>query len=216
MRRRMLLLVAWLAVLAPCLYAQRMVAGPARVGPHFARGEHSRAFSYPLAWGDPFYSDYVSTAPVANQPPVVILQTPPAAAPVAPSPAPAQPLMIELRGDRYVRISGEESSEAQMIDPTAALASKPTRVSGAASHAVNDVTLPIAVLLFHDGHREETTSYTITDGVLYINASPYTGGPWIRKIELTSLDLAETISFNQSRGITFQLPSAPNEVLVGP
>jgi len=216
MRWPMLLSVALLAALAPCLNAQRMVAGRAHVGSHFARGEHSRAFFYPLALGDPIYSDYVSTAPVASQPPAVILQTPPSAAPVAASPAPAQPLMIELRGDRYVRISGEESSGAQIIDPTVALASKPTMVSTSASHAVNDATLPVAVLLFHDGHREETTSYTITDGVLYINASPYTGGPWIRKIELTSLDLPETISLNQSRGIKFRLPSASNEVLVGP
>jgi hypothetical protein len=216
MHRLMLLLVAWLAVLAPCLSAQRMVAGPAHLGPHFARGEHSRAFFYPVAWGDPFYSDYVRTAPGTNQPPAVILQTPPAAAPVAPSPAPAQPLMIELKGDRYVRISGEESSGAQMIDPTQALRSEPSNPSAPASHVTNDVQLPIAVLLFRDGHHEEATSYTIADGVLYISASPYTGGPWIRKIELSSLDLAETIRSNQFRGIKFQLPSAPNEVRVGP
>ena len=122
MRRLMLLLVALLAALAPCLHAQRTVAGPAHFGPthfgpHFARGEHSRGFFYPLAYGDPFYSDYVKTAPVASQPPIVILQPPPAAAPVAASPEPAPPLMIELRGDRYVRISGEESSGAQIIDP---------------------------------------------------------------------------------------------------
>jgi hypothetical protein len=104
-----------------------------------------------------------------------------------------------------------------MIDPTPALSREPSSPSPAVSHAANnEVRLPIAVLLFHDGHREEATSYTIADGVLYINASPYTGGPWIRKIELASLDLAETITFNQSRGIKFQIPSAPNEVLVGP
>jgi hypothetical protein len=215
MRRLMLLLVAWLAVFVPCVYAQRMVVGPAHFGPRFARGEHSRPFFYPLAWGDPFYSDYVNTAPVANQPPVMILQAP-QSAPVAPAPAPSQPLMIELRGDRYVRISGEESSGAQMIDPTLALRSEPSGPSAAVRHAANDVQLPIAVLLFRDGHREETTSYTIADGVLYVSASPYTGGPWIRKVELTLLDLAETIRSNQSRGIKFQLPSAPNEVLVGP
>lgn len=222
MRRLVLVLVACLVVLAPRGNAQRTVAGPphfgpTHFGPHFARGEHSRGFFYPLAYGDPFLSDYVRTTPVASQPPVVILQPPPAAAPVAASPEPAPPLMIELRGDRYVRISGEESSGAQMIDPTPALSREPSSPSPAVSHAANnEVRLPIAVLLFHDGHREEATSYTIADGVLYINASPYTGGPWIRKIELASLDLAETITFNQSRGIKFQIPSAPNEVLVGP
>jgi hypothetical protein len=124
--------------------------------------------------------------------------------------------MIELQGDRYVRISGEGSSGAQMIDPTLALGNNPRRLSTAAIHAVDAAQLPIAVFLFRDGHHEETTSYTIADGVLYISANPYTGGPWIRKIELLSLDLPETIRRNQSRGIKFQLPSAPNEVLVGP
>jgi hypothetical protein len=217
MRGLVLLLVALLAALAPCLHAQRMVAGAAHFGPHFARGEHSRGFFYPLAYGDPFYSDYISTAPIASQPPVVILQPPPATAPVAASPEPAPPLMIELRGDRYVRVRGEESSGAQMIDPTLALSREPSSPSAAVSHAANnEVRLPVAVLLFRDGHREETTSYTIADGVLYIGASPYTGGPWIRKIELSLLDLAETVRSNQSHGIKFQLPSAPNEVLVGP
>src|SRR5439155_10799664 len=135
MRRLMLLLVALLAALAPCLNAQRMAAGRAHFGPHFARGEHSRPVVYPFAFGDPFYSDYLTTAPVpTSQPSVVVLQTLPASALVAESPSPAPPLMIELRGDRYVRISGEESSGAQIIDPTVALASQPTRVSGAASH----------------------------------------------------------------------------------
>ncbi len=211
---RPLLLITLLTALVPSVNAQRMAAPP-HFATHFSRGGHARSFLYPLAFSDPFYSDYDTGYPAASQPPVVIVQPPPAAAPIT-DPSPAEPLTIELQGDRYVRISGEESSRAQMIDPTLPLGSKTRRLSAPAIHAVDAAQLPIAVLLFRDGHREETTSYTIADGVLYISASPYTGGPWIRKIELSSLNLPETISSNQSRGIKFQLPSAPNEVLVGP
>ncbi len=212
---RRLLLITLLAALVPSVNAQRMAASP-RFAPHFNRGGHPHSFLYPLAFSDPFYTDYVTGYPAAPQPPVVIVQPPPAAASITEYPSPAEPLTIELQGDRYVRISGKESSGAQMIDPTLQVVSNARRLSAAAIHAVDAAQLPIAVLLFRDGHREETTSYTIADGVLYISANPYTGGPWIRKIELSSLNLPETVSSNQSRGIRFQLPSAPNEVLVGP
>ncbi len=215
---RRVLLISVLAAFAPGVNAQRIVSpSPPRFTPQFNREGRPRPFLYPLFFSDPFLSDYASAAsPAAPQPPVVILQTPPASAPVAEAPAPAQPLMIELQGDRYVRISGEESSGAQMIDPTLASGGKPRNLPAAVIHVVDTTQLPIAVLLFRDGHHEETTSYTIADGVLYINSSPYTGGPWIRKIELSLLDLPETIRSNQARGIKFRLPSASNEVLVGP
>jgi hypothetical protein len=208
-------LIALLTVLAPSANAQRMLsASPRFGGPHFNRSGHPRTFAYPLGFSEPFYYDYVKTEIPA--PPVVSLQRPETRVSASDFPSPAQPLMIELRGDQYVRLSGTETSSAQIIDPAVTLASKSTSMSRTASHVVNEAPLPIVVLHFHDGHREETTSYTITDGVLYINASPYTVGPWIRKIELTSLNLPETINSNQSRGIRFHVPSAPNEVVVGP
>ena len=76
--------------------------------------------------------------------------------------------------------------------------------------------LPPAVLIFRDGHREEASEYTIADGVLYTRADYYTTGSWTRKIELSSLNLSETAKSNESRGIKFQIPSSPNEVIVRP
>src|SRR5258706_989288 len=108
---RPLLLIALLAPLTPYVSAQRMVSA----SPHFAsglhRGGHQRVFFYPLGFSDPFYSDYLSTAgyPAASQPPVVIMQAPPAAPEPDHFPSPAQPLMIELQGDHYVRVSGPEA-----------------------------------------------------------------------------------------------------------
>jgi len=213
---RSLLLITLLAA-APCMNAQRM----ASASPHFARsnqrGGHPRSFFEPLAFYDPFYSDYLSSTgyPVESQPPVIVVQTALAAAPELP-PSPTQPLMIELQGDRYVRLSGEEGSGTQMIDPTANALRRHNRLTIAAIPPAAGSDQAPAVLVFRDGHREEVSDYTITGGILYTAGDPYTGGSWIRQVELSSLDLPETAKSNHSRGVTFQLPSAPNEVIVRP
>jgi hypothetical protein len=220
---RRLLLIPLLAALTLCVSAQRM-ASTAR--PHFASrfhdGAHPRSsFFYSLGFSDSFYADYLPSTgySAASAPPVIILQPPSTAAP-APSPAPASPLMIELRGDRYVQMSGPESSGAEMILPeTFDPAPNPPRRSQGPSAAIHTVAAPKlapAILVFRDGHREETSDYTIADGVLYTRSDYYSNGSWNRKIELSSLDLSETIKSNQSRGIRFQLPSFPNEVIVRP
>jgi hypothetical protein len=73
-----------------------------------------------------------------------------------------------------------------------------------------------AVLVYRDGHRQETSSYTIADGILYASADYATTGAWNQKIALSSLNVPETVATNSSRGLHFQLPAAPNEVIVGP
>jgi hypothetical protein len=213
----------------PCIHAQRMVSS----SPHFAGGHnpggHARSFFYPLGFSDPFYSDYVSAMgyPVASQPPVIILQAPPAAATEPErSSSPNEPLMIELQGDRYVQVSGEETSGTQMgteigtevktIDPLPNTSRRPEQSSGNAAHAVSTREIPPAILVFRDGHREQVSDYTIADGILYAHSDYFTTGSWNRKIELSSLNLGETLKSNQSQGVRFQLPSAPNEVIVGP
>jgi hypothetical protein len=178
---------------------------------------------YPVPFGDPFYSDYLSSTgyPVASQPPMIFLQAPPAH---VPDPAPVQPLLIELRGDRYVRVSGSETPGAEMISPeTIAPIPDPPRREARnderaypSTHAATTTEVPPAILIFRDGHREETSDYTIANGVLYTRSDYYTSGSWTRKIELSSLDLSETLKSNQSRGVRFQLPSFPNEIIVRP
>ena len=222
-----LLLITFLAALAPCANAQRMVASSPRFAPGFNRGGHPHSYFYPLDFSELFYSDDLSSTgyPVASQPQVVIVQAPQAEAPVSSLPAPAQPLMFELRGDRYVRVSSPEMSGTGMSAPT--LADQPTTDQLPASarqpqrpwtttiHAVASADLPPVVLVFRDGHREEASDYTIADGVLYTRGD-YSTGSWNRKIELSSLNLPETLKANQSRGVRFQLPSSPNEVIVRP
>lgn len=221
MRRLLFIVVVMLTALTPCVSAQRFSGGAAHFSsgfPHF--GGHSR-FAYPLGFADPFYADYLSGVgyPAAYPPPVIVVQSQaaPAGDPNAAHPTPpAQPLTIELRGDRYVRINSDDTSGAETID----VASPPAvRGSGApdfsARPATAHETQPV-VLVFRDGHREEVSEYTIAGGMLYTRGDFYANGSWTRSIDLATLNLSETLDSNQSRGVPFQLPSAPNEIIVRP
>jgi hypothetical protein len=220
------LLLLVFAAVSPCLNAQRTASGYSHFGGSYNRGGHARSSFFPLAFSDLYYSnDLFSTGyPVASQPPVIVLQVPWAATAAPERPSQTQPLMIELQGDRYVQVSGGEmsgASGAQMIgsertDPIPHVSRQRERASAGENPAVVANQMAPAVLVFHDGHREEVSEYTIADGALYTSGDPYSGGSWNRKIELSSLNLPETIKSNQSRGVRFQLPAAPNEVIVGP
>jgi hypothetical protein len=220
---RRLFLISLLATFAPCVNAQRMSHASPRFASGFSRGSIAHSSFYPLAFSDPFYSDYLYSTgyPVASQPPMIFVQAPPAAAP-APErfSAPAEPLMIELRGDRYVRVRGPESSGAELIDREMIDRERTDRMRDSQPRPGRQPAAPPAaspaILIFRDGHREEISDYTIADGMLYTHADYYTTGSWNRKINISSLNLPETIASNQSRGAHFQLPSSPNEVIVGP
>jgi hypothetical protein len=213
---RKLALIALLAALAQNMSAQRMGGGP-HFAAHFgsqgaAFGRHS--FAYPLPFfTDGLYSDAVYAPGYAYgyAPPAVVIMQAPQAAPPDPVQPPAQPLLIELQGDRYVRISGEGESGAQMIDQGSVSAnslevSRPTPIREATP----------AVLVFRDGHSEEVYDYTITNGTLYARANYYSDGSSNQKIGLSSLNLPETVAANRTRGVKFQLPTTANEVIVGP
>jgi len=209
--------------LLPALLLALPVTGAAqRMGPahfpgvtnfHGAHIEH-RAFrgGYYPGFFDSFYADdrYRAGYTVPSLPQVVVVQPPAPAAPPEPPPSPSQPLMIELQGDRYVQISGDQPSRAQMID-SGAPAKLVTRADASPSP-----TPAVAVLIFRDGHREEVTGYTIADSCLYVTSNYTRTGYWIQKIELSALNLPDTIAANSSHDHKFQLPSSPNEVIVGP
>ena len=181
---------------------------PARatfLGTHDGRfGPRHNRYLFP--YFDPFFADYLSTGyPAASDQPVVIMQAPPAAAAEEKAPAPAQPLMIELRGNHFVTVSGDTDSGAQTIDEPIA----PEPAPAAPQYKVTS-------LVFRDGHQEQVSNYTIVGGVLYASADYVNAGAWIRKVDLTSLNLPETIASNQSQGVQFRVPQSPNEVIVGP
>ncbi|MFZ0734457.1 MAG: hypothetical protein WAM79_19205 [Candidatus Sulfotelmatobacter sp.] len=222
---RLLAILTLLSAFALPVVAQRVAYGVPpysgrfisrlQVGSHF---HHDRGFSgdfySPFGYGffpPDLYADDVATSQPSQ--PVVVMQVLPAPAPVAEAPVPsAQPLMIELQGDRYVQVSGSEGSSSQTIDQTPPRASVRTEPVRAQRPQQNSAVL----LVFRDGHSEEISSYTIENGILYSSADFYTAGSWNREIELSSLNLPETLSSNHSRGVPFMLPTAPNEVVVGP
>lgn len=205
------------AVLPIALHAQRISSGR-----HFAPGHSGnagsfagrRSFAYPAGFFPAYYDDALldSGYPVASQPPLIMMPYPPAQE-LSPQPVstPMQPLMIELQGGRYVRISGDDDSRAEIINGNAVQADS---ASGSRVTARNE--LPAAILVYRDGHQQEVNDYTIADGMLYAPGNFYADGAWTKKIELSALNLPETVKANQSRGIRFLLPTAPNEVIVGP
>lgn len=208
---RKLALIALLFALPSFGWAQRMGAAhfSGRPGPFFSHA--NRSGLYP-GFSD-LYSDYFSGYPGSSQPTYLVLQSPPVS---VPTPAPSDALMIELQGNRYVQISPAQASQAQadhaeLIDanPAPSAPSYPTPRSSPPPQ-------PTTVLIFRDGHRQEISGYTITNGTLYASSDFYRSGSWNQKIELSALNLSDTADTNQSRGVPFRIPSASNEVIVGP
>jgi hypothetical protein len=133
------------------------------------------------------------------------------------APKPASPLLIELQGNRYVRISGE-SSTAQVVNPSTALqgARLQEEVAPAEAASAPHAEPPPTVFVFRDGHQEESSDYSIVGGIIYASANYWTEGSWSKKIPVAELDLPATLRANEKRGVHFVLPSAPNQVVTRP
>ena len=223
-----LALAALLTVLAPSATAQRTTHTARRFNSPtanhaFGQGAHPSAFrrsSPRTSLPFPFLGDFLSLEdlysagyPVASQPPVFLLQA--ARALSAPSDFPSQPrnepatktqpLMIERQNGHYVRLTttpanGQPLSLENDKNPTPAATA----------------TLPPALLIFRDGHTEEVRDYSIADGTLYVRGDYYTDGYWNKKINLTALNVPQTLQANHERNVKFVLPSSPNEVITRP
>lgn len=207
---RSAVLILLLAGCIPCANAQRSSAGP-RFSSHFAgdhsSGRYSRAYGYAVPWlWDLFYGDDLGQPEASPPPERSSLPRILTAEPMTPA-STAEPLLIELQGDRYVRLSDQDNSAANRLDVSTA---------NPASTIANNAPPNPAVLIFRDGSRKEVSAYTISGGALYAQSDFYASGAWHQKIDLSTLDVPATIAGNQARGVRFQLPKAPNEVIVGP
>jgi hypothetical protein len=248
-----LLAAALVTVLAPLAIAQGNV--PAHAGRRASRGHHAAAsplssFLTPFL-GDAFSPDDLSPGGDPSQAPSFLLDATralsgPGGFPGQPdtrhessSSSSSEPLLIELQGDRYVRISsaaidgearplpGPQSNfrvgngqpskagggHSKPLAQNAAAGSGPMIAAGPAAAAR---VLPAAILIFRDGHSEEVHDYTIADGFLYARGDFYTDGYWNKKIDLAALDLAATMQTNSARNVKFVIPSSPNEVITRP
>jgi hypothetical protein len=128
-------------------------------------------------------------------------------------PSTSEPLMIELQNGRYVRVKGS-AADGDAVPISLSKDSGP--VTRAALIPAKSPQLPAAVLVFHDGHREEVHDYSIADGALYARGDFYTDGYWNKKIDLANLDVTQTQQANLDRNVKFVLPSSPNEVVTRP
>jgi hypothetical protein len=176
-------------------------ARPGIVGGFHHHGFHNNRFVSPFwstaFWWDDGYSGTGDQVVVPSPAPVVVQP----AAPVQ-EVKPANPLLIELQGDRFVRLTGND------VNP-------PLAAAGAAQPMAH-AELPPAVLVFRDGRRQEVSSYSIIGPVLYASGSYWTNGYWTQKILLADLNLPATFEANQERGVNFVLPSAPDQVVTRP
>ena len=183
-----------------------------------------------LGYSPYFYPDYETNDEEMAEPPTrVITQASHSA--VAPAAKAADSVVMELRGDHWVRLTSMGPIEvngaapgASSIVPTSAppnaVSSRGDNGSGAltafatAGKTVSE--LPAAVLIFRDGHQEEAAKYTIVGGVIYIKSDYWSNGSWTRKVNVAELDVPATLRQNQSRGTHFTLPSRPGEVMMRP
>lgn len=214
---------------APATLVRSLMSKPDSGG--FPKPHHSRAY-LPLLSALGMFSDIypnpnsssgpdpsAAAFPSAAQAPNILLQ---ALAPAATQqPSASQPLLIELQGDRYVQLTGGDTSANDLTyqAPAASAARSGYALPNLRKQSARDVSprvLSPVALVFRDGHNEEVRDYTIAGGVIYVRGDYYSDGYWNKKIELSALNLAETFKSNRQRGIRFVLPTAPNEIITRP
>jgi len=167
----------------------------------------------------PYYDSYDSGDGVVEEPPVMT-QTAAPESPVTPA-KPAESLVMELRGNHWVRLTSQGPMEVagQSGQPPSGQESGQTSptAGGAAAHQTQMAKeLPAAVLVFRDGHQEAAVKYTIVGKTIYIKSDYWSSGSWSREVQIADLDVAATLKVNQERGAKFSLPSRPSEVIFRP
>jgi hypothetical protein len=115
------------------------------------------------------------------------------------------PVLLELHGTKWVRVTNSGGSSDQAVVREVA-----------APQQAQAKPLPPAVLVYRDGHSEEVSSYSIIGDAIYIKTNHWTTGSWTRTIQVADLNIPATLSENQKRGVDFELPSSPNEVMIRP
>jgi hypothetical protein len=202
------------AVFAPISIAQMRGPGFGHsvVVGSFTGRPHSHSFGPGAIFiGDPFYADYPA-APLTIPPQFVVVQPAPTAD--TPPETKSEPLMIELQGNRYVRFGGRQQSAELNTNapPDYAEAGKSPQITQYPAQA----ELPPTILIFRDGHREQAPEYAIVGSTIYAKADYWQTGQWTKNIQLSALNIPETVKANRSNGVKFTLPSAPNEVITRP
>jgi hypothetical protein len=223
MRKPAIAALLMLTAAASPSFAQRMGISMHRsissIGP--AHEPHSPRAVY---LGAPLWYDDYQTRDT-TVPSIIVVQAPaqPGASshPVFEEPKSAAPLLIEWQGDRYVRRTAGSSNQTNPLDyvsPTKATpAAREQRFAALVTSAslAHDEPGP-ATFIFRDGHREQSSDYTIVSGMIYARGDFWTSGSWSKKIPIAQLDVPATLRANAENGVPFRLPGAPNEIITRP
>jgi hypothetical protein len=214
MLRRITIALLAATVFLPLSSAQ-MRGGRSFVSSH-GSGQHYNSHRFPDAGllGSPFfYGDYDSNQPyfVEGAPPQIIMMHPPADD--SPKKPKLPPLLIEWRGDRYVRFGGADETETRATAAHPDYAESKTTKPQSESSLPKTREAPATILVYRDGHREEISNYAIADGMIYSQVADWQTGYASKPVPLSALDAAATLLANQQRGAKFTLPSASNVVI---
>jgi hypothetical protein len=224
------LAVAFVSILlTPSAEAQRHFSGRGSIGisggfqgRHFGDGRRGDRFARDSIFvGAPyFYSDFYDSygfdypAPPPTTRPAPVPQVAPAPQIQVKNEPLADSALLELRGNTWVHVAD--------FSETSGPVSTPAQRSGVSKETPplrNPAVLkemPPAVLVYRDGHTEDVSSYSIIGPTIYTDADYWTNGKWTRKIQISDLNIPATLKQNQQRGVKFDLPSGPNEVVIRP
>ncbi|MGC2245066.1 MAG: hypothetical protein WA609_00560, partial [Terriglobales bacterium] len=184
-------------------------------------GHHRDALARGYFLGDTafLYDDYpFGTAMPESAPSQLVLLQSPGTADV-PTTRIAS-LLIELQGDHYVRYGGVArpaqpdagASRISALETTSRPTMTPSQIA--------QQPLPPTMLIYRDGHREEVADYAIVGRVIYAHRRNLRNdgqtGYGLNQIQISALDVPATVKTNRDQGVTFVLPSGPNEVVTRP
>jgi hypothetical protein len=149
-----------------------------------------------------YYSDYYDG--YENEPPPPPQAPEPTAAPQSKQEPLPDPVLLELHGNQWVKVTNFAMPSSQTG----------SALQDDAQQLPKE--MPPTVLVYRDGHSEEVTSYSIIGASIYTKSDYWSNGAWTRTIQIADLDIPATLKQNQQRGVKFDLPSGPNEVMIRP
>jgi hypothetical protein len=189
-----------------------------RGGAGLAHSSERRIFNHSGFLFPPYFypDEFDNEADLPEAPPESAVLAQPAPSP-APAVSPVEPLLLENHDGQWVRVP--TGSQLPVVSQSAQTAPAPGSIPHPGYAELAQVAppvpkLPAAIIVFRDGHMEEMGKYLIQGDFLYTNADYWSTGSWTRKIPLSELDVPASLKLNKDRGAKFNLPSAPNEVVI--
>jgi hypothetical protein len=182
----------------------------------FVRMRRSRSYYNGSLFASPFYSDSDYGPEAMVEPPPQAFSPSAQSASPRSAPKPAESVVLELQGDHWVRLTNYGQSQTGQFLQLQPDQRSATPVSRQIQPAERPIDLPLAVLVFRDGHQEQIGKYVIKDAAVYASADYYATGSWTKKIQIAALNVPATLKLNRDRGTNFTLPSGPHEVMIRP